>query len=139
MAGEIHLIAGAPISWRAYRLPLTPISSCEAEYVAGTHAAQTDMFLRDVLEFILVKQVAATVLFCDNAAAVMLSDGNTSSKRLKHISTRIAFLREVRDQGHIVLYHIRTTGQLADIFTKPLGASIFHPLRQLVISADAHA
>ena len=61
----------------------------------------------------------------------MLSDSNTSSKRMKHIATRIAFLREATKDKKIVLYHVNGTGQLADIFTKPLGAPAFHALRHL--------
>ena len=61
--------------------------------------------------------------FCDNKAAVLLSEGNTSSKRMRHVATQIAFLREqVKDTKRVRLIHIRThEGQaVADLFTKPL-------------------
>jgi len=74
-----------------------------------------------------------SIIFCDDKAAVQLSDSYTSSKRMKHIATRIAFLREAVARKEIMLYHIYGTGQLADIFTKPLGAAAFHDLRQLII------
>lgn len=63
----------------------------------------------------------------------MLADSNTSSKRMKHMATRIAFLREQIADGTIMLYHIRTEGQLADIFTKALSPSVFHYLRSYLI------
>ena len=62
-----------------------------------------------------------------------LSDNNTSSKRMQHIATQIAFLREAIQDKHVVLYHIRTSGQVADIFTKPLGAATFHTLRSMFL------
>ena len=74
-----------------------------------------------------------TILFCDNIAAVLLSENNTSSRRLKHIATRIAYLRESVKDGHLLLHHIKTNGMIADIFTKPLGAAQFHYLRRLLM------
>ena len=52
---------------------------------------------------------------------------------MKHIATRIAFLREQIADKTIMLYHIRTEGQLADIFTKALLPSVFHYLRSYLI------
>ena len=89
--------------------------------------------LRDSCEFIGLKLAAPTFVFSDNMAAVQLADNNTSSKRLKHVATRIAFLREVRDQGAIALYHISGVGQIADIFTKPLPAATFHEHRRFLV------
>ena len=41
----------------------------------------------------------------------------------------IAFLREqIKDDKRVHMCHICTHGQLADIMTKPLVASVFHPL-----------
>ena len=90
--------------------------------------------MRYIKEFLHNQNITEpTVIFCDNKSAVMLSDSNTSSKRMKHIATRIAFLREAIQDKHVVLYHIRTNGQVADIFTKPLGAATFHTLRPIFL------
>ena len=75
-----------------------------------------------------------TLIMCDNMSAVQLSDSNASSNRMKHIATRIAFLREAVKAQEIMLYHIRTTGQLADIFTKPLAANVFHNFRLVMLA-----
>jgi hypothetical protein len=98
-------------------------------------AAINSMKLRGVLKFMKGTKVMLTsLLFCDNIAAVMLSDSNTSSKRMKHVATRIAFLRELRERKEVTLYHVGTKSQVADIFTKPLGPSVFHELRPLLIN-----
>ena len=134
MIGGVSFKNGSPFDWRSSRAPFTSLSSCEVEYVAATKMAVDIQWSREVNDFIENKTTTGpTVLFCDNKSAVMLSDNNTSSKRLKHIATRIAFLREKVQNEELVLYHIRTTGQVADIFTKPLGAAIFHPLRILLL------
>ena len=53
---------------------------------------------------------------------------------MKHVATRIAFLQELIEAKHIYLYHVGTKGQLADIFTKALPASVFHELRSIILA-----
>jgi hypothetical protein len=135
MAGQVHLESGGPVAWKAGRLAHTPMSACEGEYSSAVLAAINSMKLRGVLKFMKGTKVMLTsLLFCDNIAAVMLSDSNTSSKRMKHVATRIAFLRELRERKEVTLYHVGTKSQVADIFTKPLGPSVFHELRPLLIN-----
>lgn len=134
MTGGCIFMNGSPVSWRAGRLTFTSLSSCEGEYVAATWLTIDVKVMRYIKEFLHNQSITEpTVIFCDNKSAVMLSDSNTSSKRMKHIATRIAFLREAIQDKHVVLYHIRTNGQVADIFTKPLGAATFHTLRPIFL------
>ena len=135
------------VSWHSGRLRSTPISTAEGEWDIATKAVQTGIALSDTETFMLeklpdfldkhsVKELGLPMpVYCDNKAAVLLSDGNTSSKRMKHVATKIAFLREqVKEAKRVYLYHIRTQGQLADLMTKPLAASIFHPLASFMIA-----
>ena len=135
MAGYVIWYLGGPISWSAYRLPHTTLSSCEAEYMAATRATTTTTALRALLEFTGKQVTGPTLILCDNISAVMLSESNKSSKTMKHIATRIAYLREAVDNKSVLLHHIRTAGMLADIFTKPLGTAQFHVLRRLLMPA----
>ena len=73
------------------------------------------------------------ILLCDNKATCMLSEGNISSSRLRHVATHLAFLRELAEEGKIVLLHIGTDGNIADIGTKPIAARHFHELRAMLV------
>ena len=101
--------------------------------MAATKATCAILPLKQVKAFLVGDDDVPVILLVDNMAAVQLSENNTSSKRLKHIATRIAFLREAVEDKKIQLHHIKTIGQIADIFTKPLPAAQFHYLRQLVM------
>ena len=91
--------------------------------------------VRPVISFLQGRELKEpTILFCDNIAAVLLSENNTSSRRLKHIATRIAYLRESVKDGQVQMHHIATNGNIADLFTKPLGATQFHYLRRLLMA-----
>ena len=109
--------------------------------ISATKAVQTGLALSDTITFaledlpdFLAKHSKDELglpmpVYCDNKSACLLSEGNTSSKRMRHVATKIAFLREqIKDDKRVHMYHIRTQGQLADIMTKPLVASVFHPL-----------
>ena len=135
MAGFVGIIYGGPFSWSGYRLPQTSLSSCDAEYCAATTTVTTIVSVRPVMNFIQGRELKEpTILFCDNIAAVLLSENNTSSRRLKHIATRIAYLRESVKDGQVQMHHIATNGNIADLFTKPLGATHFHYLRRLLMA-----
>ena len=135
MAGFVGIIYGGPFSWSGYRLPQTSLSSCDAEYCAATTTVTTIVSVRPVMNFIQGRELKEpTILFCDNIAAVLLSENNTSSRRLKHIATRIAYLRESVKDGQVQMHHITTNGNIADLFTKPLGATQFHYLRRLLMA-----
>ena len=134
MAGYVMMFFGGPTSWSAYRHTMTSLSSAEGEYVGATRATVVTISARRVFEFLTVPDNAPTVLLCDNTAAISLSESNPSARRLKHIHTRIAFLREAVEEKHVQLHHIRTDSMLADIFTKPLAANQFHHLRAFLVN-----
>ena len=94
MAGYVIMVGGAPIDWRAYRSKVTPLSSYEGEYCAASTATVATLGIQRIGKFFDIPDTGPTLIFCDNKAAVQLSDGDTSSKRMIHIATRIAFLRE---------------------------------------------
>jgi uncharacterized beta-barrel protein YwiB (DUF1934 family) len=68
-------------------------------------------------------------LLCDNESVIKLANNPVSHSRTKHIDIRHHFLRDHETKGDIVLSHVSTDKQLADIFTKPLDESRFCSLR----------
>ena len=134
-AGYVIEYNNGPIGYAAFRAAFTPTSSCLGEYMAAIRATIATLALRDTLSFIQGAPLREpTPVFCDNLAAVQLSDNDTSSKRLKHVSTRIAFLREqVQEFKTITLIHVYGKGMVADIFTKPLTAELFHIFRRALV------
>ena len=137
MAGYVGFLADGPITWSAFRLTVTPLSSCQGEYHAATKAAVMSKAYADILRFTGYPAVGAAPIFCDNRAAVLLSESDISSKKLRHVATHIAFLRELANSEDIALIHISTAGQIADIFTKPLAPAIFHELRAYLTAPHA--
>jgi hypothetical protein len=59
-------------------------------------------------------------LLCDNESDTKISYNPCEHSRTKHIDTRHHFLRDHAIKGDIVISHVGTNDQLADIFTKSL-------------------
>ena len=133
MACALVFIGGGPIAWKISRLTTTPISSCEGEYDGASRCATILQWAAPIAEFIYMRVSRPTLLFCDNKAACMLSESNLSSKRMRHVATRLAYLKERVKCGDPSLVHVGTDGNVADIGTKTLGTKDFHRLRPLLV------
>ena len=90
----------------------------EAEYVEASEAGKEVVWLRSILEELGHTQHAPTVMHEDNKACISFSKNNTCHNRTKHIDTRAHALRDLVREGRVVLSHIETKDQLADMLTK---------------------
>eukprot|EP00253_Pinus_taeda_P022186 PITA_22186 len=125
-----HMGSGA-ISWASKKQSIVALSTAEAEYVAATAAACQAVWMRRMFRSLGQEQAKATVIFCDNSSAIALSKNSVFHKRTKHIDTRFHYIRELVNNGEIVLEHCRTQEQVADIIlTKPLDQKSFEFLRK---------
>ncbi|CAL0333326.1 unnamed protein product [Lupinus luteus] len=90
------------------------------------------IWLRKILEELHFKKDDATIIYCDNTSAIKLSKNPVLHGRSKHIDVKYYCLRDLNNDGTIVLKYCRSEDQLADIFTKPLKAPSFQNLRNLL-------
>ncbi len=62
------------------------------------------------------------VIYCDNLSNTQLARNPVFHARTKHIEVHYHFIREKVLAGEIDLIYVNTEDQVADIFTKVLGA-----------------
>jgi hypothetical protein len=91
----------------------------EVEYVAAESCCAQLLWMRQTL-----KDYGYTLnhipLLCDNESVIKITYNPCEHSRTKHIDIWHYFLRDYAIKGDIVIFHVRTNEQLADIFTKPL-------------------
>lgn len=68
---------------------------------------------------------------------MLIAEADLSSKRMKHVLTRMAYLQERIREGLLAIVHIGKEGMLADIGTKRLAPAPFHQLRALLVRPHA--
>jgi hypothetical protein len=70
-----------------------------------------------------------TTLYEDNAACIaQLKGGYIKGDRTKHISPKFFFTHDLQKKGEIDVQQIRSSDNLADLFTKSLPTSTFEKL-----------
>lgn len=116
-------------SWSAKRQPTVSRSSAEAEYKGVANVVAEACWLRNLLLEMGRPLRQATVGYCDNVSAVYLSSNPVQHQRTKHIEIDIHFVRERIRMGEVRVFHIPSTLQYADIFTKGLPSSLFISFR----------
>ena len=75
-------------------------------------------------------RVRCTV-FKDNASAIELASTIKHRPRTRHMTTKLHHFRQYVEEGNIVIRHISSENQPADLLTKPLPNPKFAELRQL--------
>ena len=120
---------GMLVSWGSKRQPDVANSSLVAETIAAFFAVYSGLnevrWLRTALAPLGFVFDEPTELRCDNLGAVQWASGIKHHSKVRHIHYRYHSVREWVARKLIVLKHIGTADQLADIGTKPLGTAHF--------------
>ncbi|KAF0713812.1 hypothetical protein AaE_011702 [Aphanomyces astaci] len=115
--GFVWLVCGGAVSWKSVKQRIVALSTCESEYVAAAEATKDGLWLRGLLDDIGETQATST-LFCDNKAAIVTAQNDSTSDRSKHIAVRHHFIRDVISGGALKMAHVGTADMFADVLTK---------------------
>ena len=126
--GYIYLLAGGAISWKSVKQYIVASSTMEAEFVACYEASNHGIWLRNfVMGLHIMDGIERPLnLFCDNKSAVLYSNNNKSSTKLKFIDNKFIVVKERVQSGLISIEHIGTNSMIADPLTKGLPPKVFH-------------
>ena len=133
--GYLFTCGDTAISWRSTKQSITATSSNHAEILAIHEASRECFWLRSVIHHIrgscglsFSKEVPTT-LYEDNAACIVqLKNGYIKGDRTKHISPKFFFTHDLQKKCDINVQSIRSTNNLADLFTKALPTATFERL-----------
>jgi hypothetical protein len=71
--GVLFFYGSCPVTWQSQKQKVVALSSCEAEYIAGTTAACQGVWLAQLLSELKSEQRTAFILKIDSQSAIALS------------------------------------------------------------------
>lgn len=104
-------------------------SKREAEYRSLAHLV-ADIWISSLLVELKFSLSKPPIVWCDNLSTMMLSTNPTKHARTKHVELELYFVREKVHNGSLIVKHIRSIDQIADILTKSISSSKFYTLRR---------
>jgi len=138
LSGYFITLGGSPISWRSKKQPTVSRSSAEAEYRSMAFTTSELGWLRSFLASLGIF-APPVKLYYDSQAALHIARNPVFHERTKHIEIDCHFVREKLEAGILVLAHIGSKHQPADIFTKALGKGQFQFLKDKLGILNLHA
>ncbi|MCO5563970.1 hypothetical protein L7F22_017623 [Adiantum nelumboides] len=115
-------LGSAAITWSSKKQPTIALSSTEAEYRGAAMAACEVAWLELLLGDLGIRVQRPVVIHCDNLRSIQFAQNLVFHAKTKHIEMHYDFIRERVLDGSINLTFVRRDEQVADIFTKALGA-----------------
>ncbi|XP_042758112.1 secreted RxLR effector protein 161-like [Lactuca sativa] len=136
--GYLLLLGGAPISWKSKKQSVVSRSSAEAEYNAMETTVSEILWVLWLLCELDAQPIGPTPLFCDNQAARHIANNPVFHEQTKHVEMDCHFVRERVETKEVKPLYIDTKHQIADLFTKPLGAQQLQSLLVKLVSINLH-
>lgn len=129
VSGYCCTLGGGIITWSVHQQKTVSLSTCEAEYVATSEAANEIKWLRTLLGELEFPQLSATPLLCNNNRSIVLTEDSSFHTHAKRIDIKYHSIRQHVKQAHLKLHYVHSKDNLADRFTKALPQKDFEHLR----------
>lgn len=121
-------LGGSLIAWKLKKQDTVSCSSAESEYRAMGFTVKEVEWLVNLLAEFECPQPQSIAFYCDSTAAIHIANNSVFHERTKHLERDCHKVRDKVIAGLIRTLHVRTTDQIADVFTKPLQPAHFQSL-----------
>ncbi|RVW90101.1 Retrovirus-related Pol polyprotein from transposon TNT 1-94 [Vitis vinifera] len=120
--GWVFTLGGGIVSWGSKKQTCISHSTMEAEFIALAATGKEAEWLRDLMMDIpfTANNVSTVSIHCDSQATLARAYSGVYNGKSRHISIRHEYVRQLIQNGIISISFVRSSGNLADPFTKPL-------------------
>ena len=108
------------VLWKSMKDKSVSLSTTQAELHALVECAKAIVWYRELMKELGMEQIGPTVVYQDNENVITLVNKIANDNRTKYLINRINFIRELVDNGIIVLTKVHTDLNVSDILTKAL-------------------
>ncbi|GJR92291.1 zinc finger, CCHC-type containing protein [Tanacetum coccineum] len=121
--GYVFVLNGGAVVWKSAKQSTTAMSSTEAEYIAAAEASMEAVWMRkfiDGLRGVMPSNKRPMEMLCDNELALAIASNPEILKGARHFQRKYHYIREVIQEGEIILKKVHTDDNVADPFIKPV-------------------
>ena len=117
---------GSTIYYKTKFQDTIALSSTEAEFTAACDARKAILYVCSILNKIGIPQNEATTLFIDNNGALLMGNVQQPTRRTRHMDIKHFSLLDWIERELIIMKHINTSDNSADVLTKSLGRQLYY-------------
>jgi hypothetical protein len=125
VSGIITFLCGAVITLRSKLMPMVALSVTKVELFAAVMTVQDMLFIMLIIDSMGLLVKKPMILEIDNKGAKDLVNNWSVGGRLRHVEVKQFFLRELKEQGLIVVKWLASEDNTSDMLTKNLGGQDF--------------
>jgi hypothetical protein len=129
VTGYFFILAGGPIIWQSRAQTTVAHSLTEAEYMVLSDCSQQVSWICNIFLELGI-HLGLIPIYADNQGSIFIRSNPVQGICTKHIDVKYHYVHECIVVKKIVLYHIPTEDNTADIFTKNLGHLKFEKFKQ---------
>ena len=138
--GYCCYLFGNLVGWSARRQKSVSLSTAESEYVALSECAQFGKWYKGLVTDMGLElaHFRPIVILSDSASAITIAESpvHVINKYSKHIERRVHWFREQVRNDTLRIQFVPGTNNIADLFTKCLGAVVFRKYRDSLLNGD---
>ena len=123
--GTVHCIGEASVMAKSSKQKMVSKDSTEGELVGLTDKVDGVMSLSEFMEE-QGHELDPPVIFQDNQSTISLVTKGGGKSRSKHLRTRQYRMKELIDNGNIVVEYLPTGSMIADVMSKPLQGTLLN-------------
>jgi hypothetical protein len=126
VTGYFFQFAGGPITWRSRAQ--TTVAHSSTEYMALSDCFHQVSWIHNIFLELGIR-LAPILVYADNQGSIFIGSNPVQEICTKHIDVKYHYVHECIAVKKIVLYHLPTKDNTADIFTKNLGRLKFEKFK----------
>ncbi|GKE02068.1 hypothetical protein Tco_1390051 [Tanacetum coccineum] len=122
-SGYVFMLNGGAVDWKSAKKSTIDMSSIEVEYIAAAEASMETVWMRkfiDGLEKVMPTNKRPMEMLCDNIPAIAITNDLEIMKGARHYQRKYHYIREVIQEGEIVLKKVHTYDNVTVPFAKPM-------------------
>ncbi|GJR85509.1 putative reverse transcriptase domain-containing protein [Tanacetum coccineum] len=121
--GYVFVLKGGVVDWKTAKKSTTAMSSIDAEYIVAVEASMEAVWMRKFIDGLgggMPSNKRHVEMLCDNEPAIAIASDPRILKGASHFQRKYHYIREVIQEGEIILKKVHTDDNVADPFTKPM-------------------